>query len=108
MPETQEMLHLKDLWDEQKARSNLGKWKKDRGEVEVMKALLECQREHISEPLEWLTKRLQRARFVSKSGYEYRGSLEAIERECIHRNDNDTLWTVRAAMRDEGKKSASG
>jgi hypothetical protein len=91
--------------DEQKARSNLGKWKKARGELEVMKALIECQRDHIAEPLEWLTKRLQSARYVSKSGYEYRGDDEAVKREADKRGDMDTYWSV---VGDQKRKAATG
>jgi uncharacterized protein YdaU (DUF1376 family) len=93
---------------EKEARSLIGKWRKDRGVGEVVTALLECRAQAITEPVEWLTKRLQKARWVSKSGYEYRGSDEAVLREAEHRADWDTVYSVKGALRDQGKKSASG
>jgi uncharacterized protein YdaU (DUF1376 family) len=92
--------------DEREARSLVGKWKKDRGEVEVLQALLECQRGDISEPVEWLTKRLQKARYVSKSGYEYRGDQEAVLREADKRGDMDTYWRVKGDMGRERAATA--
>jgi uncharacterized protein YdaU (DUF1376 family) len=80
---------------EKEARSLIGKWKKSRGEVEVMKALLECRREQIASPVEWLTKRLQAARYVSKGGYEYRGSIDDVIREAERRHDMDIYWRAR-------------
>jgi hypothetical protein len=41
------------------------------------------------------------ARYVSASGYEYRGSLEQIEREAQRRHDNDTYWQVQVDKKQE-------
>jgi hypothetical protein len=79
---------------EREARSMVGKWRKERGPGETLTALLECQAQRISEPVEWLTKRLQKAHYVSKSGYEYRGDEDAILREAERRNDMDTYWSI--------------
>jgi uncharacterized protein YdaU (DUF1376 family) len=99
---------VKDLFDlgvailveagsaEKEARSLIGKWKKSRGEVEVMKALLECRRQEIASPVEWLTKRLQQSRYVSPSGYEYRGSIDDVIRESEKRADWGTYWKAKA------------
>jgi uncharacterized protein YdaU (DUF1376 family) len=81
---------------EKEARSLIGKWKKSRGEVEVMKALLECRRQEIASPVEWLTKRLQQSRYVSPSGYEYRGSVDDVIRESEKRADWGTYWKAKA------------
>lgn len=86
---------------EARARSLIGKWKKDRGEAEVLKALLECRRDAISNPVEWLTKRLQQARYVSASGYEYRGDLESVIRESEKRADWNTYWKAKADLKQE-------
>jgi hypothetical protein len=91
---------------EKESRSLIGKWRKDRGVGEVVSALFECRAQAISEPVEWLTKRLQKARWVSKSGYEYRGSDEAVLREAEFRADWDTAYSVKAAI--AGRKSGTG
>jgi len=39
------------------------------------------------------------AKYVSASGYEYRGSNEQILREAERRNDMDTYWRVKVAMK---------
>lgn len=91
---------------EQKARSLIGKWRKARSDAEVLTALLECRRQDISEPVEWLTKRLKSARYVSASGYEYRGDIDAVIRESERRADWSTHWRA-IGDRDE-RKSASG
>jgi hypothetical protein len=60
---------------EKQARSLIGKWRAGgKNDGPVLVALLECRNKSISEPVEWLTKRLQAAKWVSKGGYEYRGS----------------------------------
>lgn len=41
--------------------------------------------------------------YRSKSGHEYRGSLNQIERECERRQDMDTLWRVRADRRRQAE-----
>lgn len=84
---------------EKQARSLLGKWKKTKGDAEVIQALLDCRNRNIAEPVEWLEKRFKGARYISKSGYEYRGSDEQILKECERRGDNDTYWAVKSAMK---------
>jgi hypothetical protein len=81
--------------DEKRARSLLGKWRKERGEAKVLTALLECRTKGVSEPVVWLTKRLQAARYVSPSGYEYRGSVDDVIREAERRNDMDIYWRAK-------------
>jgi hypothetical protein len=76
----------------------VGKWRKDRGVGPVVEALLECRSEAISDPVEWLTKRLQKARYVSASGYEYRGSDEQVMREAEKRSDWGTYYSAKAAV----------
>lgn len=84
---------------EKQARSLIGKWREGgKRDGEVLVALLECRSKAISEPVEWLTKRLQAARWVSKSGYEYRGSDSDVLREAERRGDMDTYWSVKAAI----------
>jgi uncharacterized protein YdaU (DUF1376 family) len=90
------------------ARSLVGKWRKSRGDAEVRSALEECRDDDISEPIAWLTKRLTSARYVSKSGYEYRGDLEAVKREAERRNDMDTYWSVVGELSRERKAAAGG
>jgi uncharacterized protein YdaU (DUF1376 family) len=93
---------------EREARSLVGKWRKSRSPGEVITALLECRAQAISEPVEWLTKRLQPARYVSKSGYEYRGDIEAVIREAERRGDNDTYWAAKADLKRTSAGLASG
>ena len=81
---------------EKQARSLIGKWRAGgKRDAEVLMALLECRTKLISEPVEWLTKRLKPAKYVSKSGYEYRGDLDAIIRESEKRADWNTHWAAR-------------
>lgn len=102
---------LKEMWDlgvsilvstgtpEKQARSLLGKWRKAKGEVEVLAALLDCRARSISEPVEWIEKRFKSARYVSPSGYEYRGTDEQVMREAEKRGDNGTYWAAKAAIK---------
>lgn len=83
---------------EKQARSLIGKWRKEKGEAVVLTALLDCRTRAIAEPVEWLTKRLQGGKWVSKSGYEYRGSDEDVMREAEKRNDMDTYWRVKGVL----------
>jgi hypothetical protein len=83
---------------EERARSLLGKWRKA-GEAAVFQALLECRSKSISNPVEWLTKRLQVPKWVSKNGYEYRGTAEQVLKEAERRNDMDTYWKVKSSMK---------
>lgn len=84
---------------EKQARSLLGKWKKAKGEAEVLVGLADCRAKRIEQPVEWLEKRFKAAQFISKSGYEYRGDLKSILKECERRGDNDTYWAVKTAMK---------
>jgi hypothetical protein len=77
---------------ERQSRSLIGKYRKDRSEAEVMQALLECRSRAISEPVEWLAKRLKSAKYVSASGYEYRGDIDAVIRESERRADWSIHW----------------
>ena len=85
---------------ERSARSLIGKYRKAKSDGEVLTALLECRAKAISNPVEWLEKRLQGARWVSKSGYEYRGSDEDVLRQAEKRHDMDTYWAVHRVLRD--------
>lgn len=106
---------VKDLFDlgvsiltsagstEKQARSLIGKWRAGgKNDAKVLVALLECRTKLISEPVEWLTKRLKPASYVSPSGYEYRGDLDAIIRESEKRADWGTHWAAKRE-RDQGK-----
>ncbi len=83
---------------EKQARSLVGKWRKEKGEADVLAAFLDCRARAISEPVEWLQKRFNGARWVSDSGYEYRGSDRDVLREAERRGDNNTYWSVKRAM----------
>lgn len=84
---------------EKQARSLMGKWRQGgKRDAEVLTALMECRAKSISEPVEWLTKRLQPAKWVSKRGYEYRGSDEDVLKEAERRGDMDTYWSVKGAI----------
>lgn len=80
---------------EKEARALIGKWRKAKGEADVLQGLFDCRSKAISDPVPWLEMRFKPARYTSKSGYEYRGSLEAIEREAQKRGDNDTYWQIQ-------------
>lgn len=84
---------------EKQARSMLGKWKKAKGEAEVLVALADCRAKRIEQPVEWLEKRFKSARYVSASGYEYRGSLEQIAKEAQRRSDHNTYWQVQVDLK---------
>jgi hypothetical protein len=88
--------------NEKQARSLIGKYRKEKPDAEVLQALLECRAQAISEPVEWLAKRLKAAKYVSQSGYEYRGSLEQIVREAERRADWGTYWTAKKELQ-QGK-----
>lgn len=113
---------LKDLFDvgvelltanghtEKQARSLIGKWRQEAGkgnEAKVLAAFLECRRGAISNPVEWLTKRLQGVKWKSKSGYEYRGTDEQVLREAERRHDMDTYWSVHRALSERKSKVAA-
>lgn len=86
---------------EKQARSLIGKWRKAKGEAAVIQGLLDCRARAVSNPVEWLEKRFVSAKYVSESGYEYRGDLETILREAERRNDMTTYWRVKGDLRRE-------
>jgi uncharacterized protein YdaU (DUF1376 family) len=88
---------------EKQARSLLGKWKKAKGEAEVLVGLADCRAKRIEQPVEWLEKRFKSAAYVSASGYEYRGSIDAVIREAEKRADWNTYWAAKA---DRERKAA--
>lgn len=83
---------------EKQARSLLGKWKKAKGEVEVLVELADCRAKRIEQPIEWLEARFKCARYVSPTGFEYRGSDKDVLRAAEIRADWSTYWAVKAAM----------
>lgn len=83
---------------EKEARTLVGMWRKSKGDPAVLAGFMECQAQDISNPLEWLQKRFQSARWVSKNGYEYRGSDQDVLRESERRGDMTTYWAVKAAI----------
>lgn len=91
---------------ERESRSLVGKFRKDAkgDDGKVVTAFIECRAKAISEPVEWLTKRLQSAKWVSKSGYEYRGTDEQVMREAEKRGDHNTYWSVHRAIEDRKKQ----
>lgn len=80
---------------EKQARSLIGKWRKGRSDGDVLTALIDCRARAISNPVEWLQKRFGGVKFVSASGYEYRGSDSEIMREAERRGDMATFWAVK-------------
>lgn len=80
---------------EKNARSLIGKWRKAKGEADVMAGLLECRDQRIANPVEWLEKRFVRPRYVSSSGYEYRGNVDDVIREAERRSDWGTFWKAK-------------
>ena len=86
---------------EKQARSLVGKWRKGKSDAEVLTGLLDCQRLNISSPVEWLERRFKGAKYVSKSGYEYRGTIEQVIREAERRNDMDTYWKAKGDLKRE-------
>lgn len=90
---------------EKQARSLIGKWREGgKRDAEVLVALMECRTKLISEPVEWLTKRLKPAQFVSKTGYQYKGSLESIIRESEKRADWNTHWAAKRKLEEQNGK----
>jgi hypothetical protein len=90
---------------EKQARSLLGMWRKSKSDGEVINALIECRAKAISDPVGWLAKRLQIARYVSASGHEYRGDFDAVIREAERRCDWNIYWL---ASRDRKQESKTG
>lgn len=86
---------------DKEARQMVGLWRKSKTDAEVLAGFMDCQAQAITDPLPWLQKRFQGARFVSKGGYEYRGDLQTILKECERRGDNDTYWSVKRAMKEQ-------
>ena len=85
---------------EGQARSLIGKWRKDHGPEKVLSVLLACKTQSISNPVEWVTKSLAgSSKYVSKSGYEYRGTDEEVMRKAEIRADWDTYWTIKGKSR---------
>jgi uncharacterized protein YdaU (DUF1376 family) len=91
---------------EKQARSLIGKWRKGRKDGEVLTALLDCRNRAISNPVEWLEKRFVGGRYVSASGYEYRGDIEAVIREAERRNDMATYWKAKGDLKREQRTAA--
>lgn len=91
---------------ERQARSLLGKWKKAKGEAEVLVGLADCRAKRIEQPVEWLEKRFKGARYVSASGYEYRGDDQAVMKEAEKRADWNTYWSAKKAMQSETRATA--
>jgi len=93
------------------ARSLVGKWRKAKGgnsaaDALVLAGLLECRARSISDPVAWLEQRFAGGgRWVSSSGYEYRGDDEAVLRESERRADWETHWAVKAALSKREKVS---
>jgi hypothetical protein len=85
---------------EKQARSLIGKWRKAKSDDDVLTGLLDCRARAISNPVEWLEKRFAIARYVSDSGYEYRGDVDAVIREAERRHDWGTYWGAKRDKRD--------
>lgn len=83
---------------EKQARSLLGKWKKAKGEAEVLVGLADCRAKRIEQPVEWLEKRFKAARYISPSGYEYRGDDQAVMKEAEKRSDWGTYWSAKSQV----------
>lgn len=83
---------------DKQARSLIGKWRKAKGDAAVLTALLDCRARAVTEPVEWIEARFRTAKWVSKSGYEYRGTDEECLKQADKRGDNDTYWAIKAAM----------
>lgn len=91
---------------EKQARSLLGKWRKSHGEAKVLQGLLDCRTKAISNPIEWLERRFAGAKYVSASGYEYRGDEQAVMREAERRADWGTYWKAKANLDEPRRASA--
>lgn len=101
---------IKDLFDlgvsilkasghsDKQARSLIGKWRKTKSDADVLAGLLDCRTRSISNPVEWLEKRFNGARYVSASGYEYRGDDKTVMREAEKRADWNTYWAAKSAV----------
>lgn len=89
---------------EKQARSLIGKWRKAKTDAEVLQGLIDARARAVSDPVEWLQARFNGAKYVSASGYEYRGTLEQIKREADRRHDMATYWAVSRAISEEGAK----
>lgn len=91
---------------EKQARSLIGKWCKEKSTAYVLQGLIDCRAKSIVNPVEWLTKRFQVAKWVSPSGYEYRGGPEQVLREAEKRHDMTTYWAVKASLKSEKRTAA--
>jgi hypothetical protein len=89
---------------EKQARSLIGKWCKAKSTGAVIQGLVDCRAKAIVNPVEWLEKRFKPAKYVSESGYEYRGEIDDIIREAARRGDKQTEWVARGDLR----RAASG
>jgi Helix-turn-helix domain len=89
--------------EETKARSLIGRWRKGRTDGEIITGLIECRAKAISNPAEWLAKRFKSARYVSQSGYEYRGTREQVKREAEKRHDMNTYWSIAGEEKKEAE-----
>ena len=90
--------------DEKRARSLIGKWRKnEKSDGAVLAGLIDAKQKNISDPVPWLEARFAGAsKWVSASGYEYRGTDEQVMREAERRHDMATYWSVKSAI--EAKK----
>lgn len=82
---------------EKQARSLIGKWRKGRSDGDVLTALIDCRARAISNPVEWLQKRFGGVKYVSASGYEYRGTDRDVMREAERRAD----WATYHAAKEQ-------
>ncbi len=87
---------------EKQARSLIGKWRKAKqSDGDVLTGLIACRTQVISNPVEWLEKRFRNRRYVSESGFEYRGTPEQVRRKANERRDFDTVWKVERDMEED-------
>lgn len=77
---------------EKQARSLIGKWRKAKGDGEVLTGLIDSRGK--SNPVEWLEKRFKGVSYTSESGYQYRGDRDAVKREAERRHDMGTYWKI--------------
>ena len=82
---------------ERQARSLLGKWRKERGDAETLAALIEADRESVSEPVAWIEGRFKNGGRQRKNGADraserwdsiLAGGLESIGYLC----GSDGVW----------------
>ena len=85
---------------ERQARSLIGKWRKAKGDGEVLTALIDCRARAIAQPVEWLEKRFGGVRYVSPSGHEYKGDDRAVMREAEKRADWGTYYTAKRNLEE--------